>query len=287
MIKSILVAVDDSLTSYSALDVAANLAALTSAKLKGLYVEDVMRLVEWQPAELIGAGLGLSSAVPSSRPTAEQLEIEKEFEKEGSGLKKLFTDSAKNIHFKGSFQVIRSKVDETIIEASKTVNLVVIGRRGKSYPLDSIEPGPVTENLLRHTTRPVLVVPAGGKLSNRILIAYDGSETSQRALTAGAQFAEILPSVIKVVCAGDDKHSSEKPLNEAREFLLAYNLNVNYVTESGSNKPWKGIIEQAKAFDAGIIVIGAFGSNRIMEMIFGSTTREVLMQSTCPVLLCR
>lgn len=287
MITSILVAIDDSITSKSALEVAVNIGVLTSAKVKGLYIEDIARLLEWQPTELIGAAIGASTALPSSRPTDEQIEVEKGFIEEGNRLQKLFNETCRKSGIKGSFSTKRGKVDELVIQAAKTVDLIVIGRRGKAYPLDSIEPGPTTENLLRVATRPVLVVPAGGKLTNKILIAYDSSETAQRALSAASHFAQIQPSEVKVVSVADDIDAADKALNEAKEFLTPYLLNVTYLVGFGSRKPWKEIIDQARNMEAGLIVIGAFGSNRLLELIFGSTTREVLMQATCPVLLCR
>jgi len=287
MITSIFVAIDDSITSKSALEVAVSVGLITGARIKGLYIEDVARLLEWQPTELIGAAIGATSALPSSKPTGEQLEIEKEFIQEGKRLEKLFNDTCKKAGIKGSFSTLRGKVDELVISAAKTVDLVVIGRRGKSYPLDSIEPGPITENLLRVATRPVLVVPAGGKLTNKILVAYDGSEAAQRALSAVAQFAQLQPSEVRVISVADEIDTADKALNEAKEFLTPYLLNVSYLVGFGSRKPWKEIIDQARNMEAGLIVIGAFGSNRLLELIFGSTTREVLMQATCPVLLCR
>lgn len=287
MIKSILVAIDDSNTSKSALSVAIDLAKRTSTKIKGLYIEDMLRLLEWQPTELIGAAIGASSGLPMSKPTTEQIEIEKGFIEEAARIKKLFDDSCNKSMVNGSFITKRGKVDELIIQNAKTTDLTVIGRRGKTYPLDSQDPGPVTEALLRKTTRPVLVVPGGGKLTNKILIAYDGSETAQRALYTGAQFATLFSSEVIVVSVSDDIDSGEGPINEAKEFLSPYSLNVSYVVGFGANKPWKEIIRNANNFEAGLIVLGAFGSNKLMELIFGSTTREVLMQATCPVLLCR
>lgn len=287
MIRSILVALDDSNTSRSALEVAADLAKITHAKLKGLYIEDILKLLEWQPTELIGAAMGASSALPSSRHTAEQIEIEKGFIQEATKLNKLFNEACKKSTAQGSFITKRGKVDELVIQCSRTTDMVVIGRRGKTYPLDSQDPGPTTESLLRKTTRPVLVVPAGGKINNKILIAYDSSEASQRALYTGAQFAKLQPSEVLVISVADNIDSGENPINEAKEFLSHYDLNVKYIIGFGSNKPWKEIIRHANNFEAGVIVLGAFGSNKLMELILGSTTREVLMQATCPVLLCR
>lgn len=298
MIKSILVAMDESKASNSALNAALVLSKLTGAILKGLYVEDANRLLKWQPLELMGAGavIGTSSGIPTPRKTIEQVEIEKEFIKEGNNLKEDFEKSCKKFNVPGKFTIKRGTVEEIIIQSAKMVDFVVVGKRGKTYPESSKEPGPITELLLRRTPRPVLVVPPdtppsarihGGELSVRILIAYDGSETAQRALSTGAEFATFQNSEVKVVSIADDIEIADKPLNEAREFFSAYDLKVDYIIDFGYGKPWKAIMQQAKNFDAGLIVLGAYGSNKILELIFGSTTREVLMDAKCPILLCR
>ncbi len=51
--------------------------------------------------------------------------------------------------------------------------------------------------------------------------------------------------------------------------------------------PWATIIDEAEEYDPGLIVIGAFGNNKLLELLFGSTTKQILTESNCPVLLCR
>lgn len=285
--KSILIATDESKSSNSALNIGVALARICGAKVKGLYVEDIMRLLEWQPAELIAAGVGFSSGIPDSRPTLEQVEIEKQFVDGASRLEKNFEEVCKKFAVSHKFLTKRGKVHEVIEEMARIVDLIVVGRRGKTYPESSKEPGPVTENLLRVTTRPVLVVPEDAKVNNKILIAYDGSQNSQRALSIGASFAQLLNFEVIVISVANDIDAAQKPLDEAKEFLAPYELESTYVVGFGANKPWKAIIDQIKTYDPGLIVIGAFGENRLLELIFGSTTRQVLTQATCPVLLTR
>lgn len=284
MIKSILISMDESKSSQSALKAGTDLSKISGAKIKGLYVEDVKRLSEWQPVQLMRATVGVSKEGSGPRPTREQLEIEKEFKEEAKRLEKFFKENSKDTE--GSFIVKRGEISEVITEVSRTVDLVVIGRRGKTHPPESPEPGPVTDNLLRTCARPVLVVPPGAKLTNRILVAYDGSRSSQRALSSAAEIAGLQKSEIIVVTIVDNSGDADKPLSEAKEFLLPYNLNVSYMVDFVSNKAASGIIKQAENFKAGLIALGAFGENKFLELIFGSTTRQVLMQAKCPVLLC-
>ena len=285
--KSILLAIDESKSSKAAINVASELSKISGAKIKGLYVENSLRLLEWQPVELIGAAMGVSSGIPHARPTPEQVEVEKEFIEEGNRLKKLFDDACLKAGVFGTFYVKRGTVEEIIVQESRTVDFVIIGRRGKTFPEGLHEAGPTTENLLRHTTRPVLVVPEEGKLKNKILIAYDRSETSQRALIAGVAFASLRNTEIAIISVANDINTAEECLSEAKEFLSSYNLKSTFRIGIGAAMPWKAIMEEVERFDPGVIILGAFGSNRILELIFGSTTKQILMEATCPVLLCR
>lgn len=288
MIKSILIPIDGSPSSKSVLEIGLSIAEVSRAKIKVLYVEDMLRLLEWQPVELMAAAVTTSSYIPHGRPTVEQVEIEKEFMQEESYLSKLFEDVFSKTNLEKMFLTKRGKVDEVIVNYSKTVDLVIIGKRSsKTFPRDSKEPGPVTENLLRHTTRPVMVVPEGAKLNKHVLIGYDGSKTAQRALSIGALFATLFKSKVTVVSVTDDIDKADKPLSEAKEFLAPYNLDVDYVVDFDSSEPWNAILEQASNFKVGLIAIGAYGENKLLELIFGSTTKQVLTQAQCPVLLCR
>ena len=291
MIKSILIAVDDSKASQAALTCGIWLAKTIGAKVKGLYVEDVTRLLEWEPVELMGAAIGATSIVPHVKPTIEEVEIEKQFIEEYTRLEELFKTTCKNASLEesltGSFLKKRGKVSELVYDEAKTVDLLVIGRRGQTYPTQSKEPGPIAEFLLRNTTKPVLVVPPDAQLTGHMLIAYDGSKSAQRALAIGATLASLENFEVRVLSIADDIETADKPLTVAKQYLSSYNLKTSYVVGFGEAKPWKEILEQAKNFKAGMIVVGAFGDNKLLELLFGSTTKEVLMESTCPVLLCK
>ncbi len=287
--KSILIAIDESKASLAALDLACELAKASKAEIKGLYIENIARLLEWEPAELIGSALGVTTAAPHVRDTEEQLQTENEFEKERTNLKELFETTCKKNNVTGTFKSIRGVIEESLIHASKTVDLVVIGKRGEGYKKDSKEPGEVAEELLRQVTRPIFVVPAESqaKSSKRILLAYDGSEASQRTLSTTAQIASILNAEILIMSVANDLEMAQKPLDEAKEFLTPYNLKATYKTGIGATTPWKVILDEAKVYNPGIIAIGAFGSNKLLELIFDSTTNQILMEAQCPVLLCR
>ncbi|MCP4365691.1 MAG: universal stress protein, partial [Planctomycetes bacterium] len=62
-----------------------------------------------------------------------------------------------------------------------------------------------------------------------------------------------------------------------------HNIKTSFLVRPG--KPWEAISAHAREIDAGLIVMGAFGTNRLRELIFGSTTINVLENAKCPILL--
>lgn len=289
MIKSLLVGLDNSGSSLSALRFACKLARTTGANINALFIEDQMRLLQWEPSSMIGVAMGASTSLPQPLPTEMQVEIEKEFIKEKQNAEKLFNDTCikENISStKSRFYSLRGIVDEILFEESKKVSIVFVGKRSDETFFTE-NAGPTCESLIRKTTRPVIVVPADFIPGSGIVLAYDGGEASQRAIFYAAEMANLLNCKIAVVTVSSDRSKVEKCHGEAREFLKPYNIEAIFIDSLEESKPWNGIIKQAVDFEAGLIVMGAFGANRISELIFGSTTKNVLMRSEHPVLLCR
>ena len=98
------------------------MASNLSSKLKGLYVEDVKRIFNWQPPEMKKITVSVASRLPTARLTKEQKEIEKEIVQEGLKLQSKFNEAlAKGRGVSryaptGYFSIIRGDVGELIGE---------------------------------------------------------------------------------------------------------------------------------------------------------------------------
>jgi nucleotide-binding universal stress UspA family protein len=281
MIRSILVPMDGSKAANSALENALDLAQIAGAQLRGLFVEDESELFPLAfppPAPDMGMGAVETSVLP---PALSQYVIE-EWERTAEQLRTCFEQNCQLKHVKGDFGVLRGIARGLIVEQAKTVDLVVMGRRGKRTSHPAKGPGSHTEAVLMTTTRPVLVVPAGTSRTARILMAYDGSKPAQRAIECGAAFAKLEVSKVDVLTVANTCEAYG-PQGEARNFLAAYSLDVSFVVKPGH--PALVISEYAREIDAGLIVMGAYGHSQLTELIFRSTTRDVLENAQCPVLL--
>jgi nucleotide-binding universal stress UspA family protein len=282
MIRSILVPMDGSKAANSALENALDLAQITGAELRGLFVEDESELF---PLTFPTAApdLSLGTADTNVLPAALSEYLIKEWERTGERLRSCFEQNCQLMHVKGDFAVLRGIARGLIVEQAKTVDLVVMGRRGQRTSPQGKGTGSHTEAVLMTTTRPVLVVPAGTKRTGRILMAYDGSKAAQRAVEWGAFFAKLQVSKLDVLTVANADAEAFGPQEEAGKFLAPYNLDVSFVVKPGH--PASVISQYALEIEAGLIVMGAHGHSRLVEMIFGSTTRDVLENARCPVLL--
>lgn len=285
--KSILVAMDDSKTASCALDYAVDLASKFSCKLKGLYVEDIKKIFNWQPAEMKRKTVSVASLLSASMLTKEQKEIESEIVKEGFKLQSKFNEALSSNKLDGYFSTIRGEVGELIGEASKTVDLVIIGKRGDGHNKTDNGPGPTVTSLMKNTVRPVIVVSQETKHNFDTLFAYDSSESSQRTLMFLASFLSLVGSKLHVINVADRESESESLFVEVREFLKPYGINTTFYSTIGTFEPWNGILEYAHQIHAGLIAIGMCGRNKnnLVKLVFGSTAGSILHASRRPVLL--
>ncbi len=133
---------------------------------------------------------------------------------------------------------------------------------------------------------PVLAVPCSVFPVERILLAYDGSVTSQEALYLMPYLAYRLESKLLVLTTGSDEAWAADTLDEARTYLSSYKLQTDYLDLRESDVG-KAIRSVAASRDVDLIVMGSYGRNALLEIVLGSTVNDVLRKSRRPVLICR
>jgi nucleotide-binding universal stress UspA family protein len=134
----------------------------------------------------------------------------------------------------------------------------------------------------------------------KILVAYDGSETSVRALErAGQEVSQhggelTVISVVPLqpsgprsagpVMSGDvEEHGRE--LAEAVAKLKATNVDAKAIEAVGH--PAESIVDEAERGGFGLIVVGASGHHGISRFLIGSTASRVVTHAHCDVLVVR
>ena len=131
---------------------------------------------------------------------------------------------------------------------------------------------------------------------SRILVAYDGSEVSRRALdrvVAYTKEAEVaLVTVARPIYRDppftgyadpNDEDAQRKLLLDARDILEKGGIKSTGYGAVGD--PAEKILETARAFGAELIVMGARSLGTVERFAFGSVSTKVMHDAECDVLI--
>lgn len=283
MLRSILFVTDGSRTSKSALSVACSIASLAEAKLYGLYVEDEQRCFRFEcNAE---AGPEGNNRVLALEPLfGEKLvELKDRAHKKSALILTQLGEPCCDTKESSSIVEGQELAAACVIDASKWVDLVVMGTHGSHTGIANARPRENTRELLYETATPVLVVPDEVSGSSQIVVAYDGNRAAHRALRFAAEFAELVGMSLAVLTVSDDWEISERIQRPALEYLEAYDVNVISVIRVGTVS--EQIFGYLSECDSSILALGSFSSQISRESPFGNTTTELLDRSQSATLL--
>ncbi len=115
---------------------------------------------------------------------------------------------------------------------------------------------------------------------NKVLIAYDGSLSSQKALDAlisNPIFHDVQRDIVSV--------NNEAALQEAKKRLARTDINANFIYLEG--EPVTAILSYQKECNIDLIAMGAFGHGMLHHIIYGSVTHHMLLEACVPLLLVR
>ena len=178
--RSILLCVDTSDYAVSAAEHAIALSKVMDSHVDILYVSDIKGL-EMSTIADFGGSIG-------AQPFQEMLTSVTIFEKnKAETLQKKFTQMFSDAGLDGKFKFHHhtgSIADS--LENFKTdltgLDLVILGKRGESSDKEGDNVGKLLESVLRSSTVPCFVASGKPHAIKKVLLAYDGSETSTKAV---------------------------------------------------------------------------------------------------------
>ena len=145
-------------------------------------------------------------------------------------------------------------------------------------------------DLLRHSGRPVLVVPAGSTATlppKRVVIAWKPTREASRAVADAMPLLRKAESVNVVVIdpvVGEAAHGGE-PGADIAAHLARHGLKVEVETRPSMNfSVAYAVLQHARTVGADLVVAGGYGHSRLREAMLGGTTRELLESTHLPVL---
>jgi nucleotide-binding universal stress UspA family protein len=174
---------------------------------------------------------------------------------------------------------------DTLLEFQGDIRLLVMGRQGEQGDSAGEHIGSHLENVVRTLHRPILVIPSDYSEPRRIMVAFDGSATTRKAveMVAASPLFRALPC--HVVMVGADKPEAHEQLDWARTTLEKAGFEVTASLRSGQVENVLCAYRTEHAID--LIVMGAYGHSKIREFLVGSTTTQLVRRSKIPLLLLR
>jgi nucleotide-binding universal stress UspA family protein len=179
---------------------------------------------------------------------------------------------------------------KVIVEESKDTqaDLIVMGRRGRRG-LARLMLGDATAKVIGYAPCSVMVVPKAAQMWEHVLLATDGSRSSDAAAVTAARIAKCCGTPLTVLSVMVPSHSERRqaeaqPIVERIVKLLAEDgIAAEGVVEKGMAD--EVIIDFANRKANGLIILGSHGRTGIGRVLFGSKAERVINHANCPVLV--
>lgn len=188
----------------------------------------------------------------------------------------------------GEWQVAQGDSVDALCQASRWSDLVVVER-----PILNPD-APVGWGIVSRTvfdaSAPVLVVPDTTRLRDtgqRIVVAWNGSREGMLALRGALPLLRSADAV--TVLEGEPVSNplgfNYLPTLDLRAWLARRGVNAEFQPFKSGKDSGAALLDAARSVDADLIVMGAWGSSRITELVLGGVTRHLFQHSDIPLLV--
>jgi nucleotide-binding universal stress UspA family protein len=183
-----------------------------------------------------------------------------------------------------SAEVMSGTTDDIVGYYGRHADLIIMQRSGAPVLAQALEAA------LFKSGRPLLLIPPqwrAATIGRRILVAWNGKREAARAVADAMPFLEGADRV--VVATVDAKPAFDVPVQPGADIVdhlkrcgvPAELRNVDGLGRSAE----EALVEEARAIDADVIVMGGYGHSRFREFVFGGVTRALTETAPTPLFL--
>jgi nucleotide-binding universal stress UspA family protein len=278
MVRSILVGLDGSSQSLSAMKWGIEQARQADALLVGLAVLDEPTIADSAPMVLGGPPYA-DPIIYRERMADARRQVEQFLEQ---------------FSLRCAEEGVASKVLEDVglpfericLEAQR-YDIVVLGQKTRFHFETHERNDDTLWKVLKHTPRPVVVVPEHWEKSHAMVVAYDGSFQAARVLSAFQESGFARAHEIHVVCVNPDRSLAASQAERAVDYLRFHEIKAIAHAIPSNADPAALILDQIRALGADLLVMGVYGQPALKEFFLGSMTSALLKESPVPLFLYR
>lgn len=273
IVKRILVALDHSTHSLSALEAAIELTRHFYAELKGIYIEDVtlLNLAQMDFCQEVGQHTAIIRKMTTDG-------VSRGINVQSRWVVQSFRRLTKQNGIDAGFIVVRGDVHETIQEESQGCDLIVIGKTGTN-PIPGHRLGSTAQALIRNHRIPLMLVEENTRLGFPMLLLYQNSPIGKICLETARSLLSPEETLIILLCE-DNQDAFRLKRDAVKQWAATHNVNL---TIEGYKTPTANrMIAKIKALDTGLLILPQDDNSPINIFV-----HRLLEEVTLPILLIR
>jgi nucleotide-binding universal stress UspA family protein len=246
----------------------------TAALAASLRVKRVVGIAACQPLQVMGDAAGY---VPMDIFEQDRVDIENQLAEAESRFREMLSAPSLAVEWRST--VTFNLLAGYIAEQSRAADIIVTNPPAAGSLLDTTRRVGIADLALR-TGRPVMVVdPAVEKpdLTN-VLVAWKDSREARRAAEDALPLLRIAGKVTVVEVARESELAeAQARIEDVAQWLKGHGIAALAQAACAATDDASQLDTIARTVDAGLIVGGAYGHNRLREWVLGGVTRDLLL----------
>jgi nucleotide-binding universal stress UspA family protein len=276
MIKDILVCLEGSPSSTSAVGFGLGLGRALGATLVGLAIVD-------EPDIRAGAATGIGgSSFKQQRDQA----LLKDAHERAVEWTQGFAIRCREAGVAARVLELRGRPEDTILEEMQRHDLTLLGRHVNFRFETDAKDRKTRDTVLHRAGKPVIVVPeAELPTGPTVLIAYDGSSAANRALRSFAESGLGRDRPIHVATVDDSGATAREMAMRGCELLRELGFTATADNLVSVLPIAEALLEHRRKLNASLLVMGAYAHSRLSQLMWGSVTHDLVEKTTVPLFL--
>jgi nucleotide-binding universal stress UspA family protein len=240
----------------------------------------------------LSVGLGVFDVVVHSAILARLQEVVDSYNQELRGKAKTFADAltpslcasgvvAEIEIVQGAF----TSVAQRVVQMARVTDVAILEPNNEAF---SLQEG-LVEEVLFGSGRPVIAVPkkwVGRASPERIIVAWDGGAKAARAIGDALPFLEAAQEVEVVSVSGDANSAKRLDGAEIAPHLARHCRSVKVTQLASTDGDIAATLGgHARLIGADLLVMGAYGHAKVIELILGGVTRSMIFEPPIPVFM--
>lgn len=173
----------------------------------------------------------------------------------------------------------------TLSDLEQDARAFIVGKQGTEHCQQHVI-GSNLEHAARTLSQPILVIPSEFSTPSSFMVAFDGRETSIKALEKIANSPLLKDIPCHLVMVKRDKSGQQETLDKAKSKLVDLDFNVTGHLIEGENIQ-STLLSFQQQHKIDLIAMGAYAHSKVRQFFVGSNTTKMLTESTVPVLILR